>query len=97
MKEEKRCLACLRKLVKVSCVYNTLSIAFEFYVMNRIETLFTLHDVTNTICLIMSSDISMAVALRSMGTKSFWIFPHLYEKMAEKVDKNLPIFSHLRS
>ena len=53
--------------------------------------------VTNAICLIMPSDISMAVSLRSMGTTILWIFPHLYEKMAEKVDKNLTIFSHLRS
>ena len=50
--------------------------------------------VTNAKCLIMPNDISMAVA---MGTTIFWIFPHLYEKMAEKVDKKLPIFSHLRS
>ena len=40
--------------------------------------------VTNAICLIMPSNISMAVALRSMGTTIFWIFPHLYEKMAER-------------
>ena len=40
--------------------------------------------VTNAICLIMPSNISMAVALRSMGTTIFCIFPHLYEKMAER-------------
>ena len=42
--------------------------------------------VANAKCLIMPGDISMAGALRSMGTTIFWIFPHLYEKMAEKVD-----------
>ena len=48
--------------------------------MSRTESKLCLHCMTDK----RVTFNSMAVALRTLGTTIFWIFPHLYETMAER-------------